>query len=1345
MQNYFLGLDIGTDSVGYAAANETYDLLKRKGEPVWGVTLFDAADLNTDRRSFRTARRRLDRRQQRLQLLQELFASEIARVDAGFFHRIKNSALWREDAGEPYCIFNDNGYTDKEYHAEYPTIHHLIVHLMKTDAPQDIRFVYLACAWLVAHRGHFLSDVSKENVAALTDFHAVYENLTAWFIQRDFRIPDGLDSETVLGDVLSENVSVSRKYDLLKKQLFNGKKPARHEEDYVDAEFFLKLLCGSKVAVEKLFENEQYAEAGSVLLGADDETLAALYATLSEDDAELLQYAKAVYDWALLVDILKGKDTISEAKIEIYEQHTMDLRWIKSFVKKYASEQYRPLFRDESAKDNYPAYITTASASENFGKRLTKLLKSVVPEDADKPDYEEALERIARGKFLPMQITTDNRVIPYQLYWYELDCILKKAEKHHAFLSETDEQGLSVSDKIRSVFTFRVPYFVGPLHPKASKHWMKRKAEGKILPWNFSDMVDLDASENEFIRRMTAKCTYLPGEDVLPKDSMLYHCFTVLNELNNLRINGMPITVALKQELYTEVFLKRKKVTRKHLINYLSSRGYTAEADTVSGIDEQIHSDLRPQIEFAGLLERGVLSEEGAESVILRLSTSEDKRRFAKWVQQEYPAMTERDVKYLSGLRYHDFGRLSKRFLTDIEGVCKESGEVMTIMQALWETNDNLMELLSEKYTFREVVAAEQQAYYAANPKTISERLDEMYISNAVKRPIIRALDIVKDVTKAMGQPPQKVFIEMARGATAEQKNKRTESRLQQILKLYGSCQDEEIPQLRKQLEEMGDNANARLQSRKLFLYFMQLGRCMYTGESISFSDLFTRQYDLDHIYPQAMVKDDSILHNLVLVKSEANGAKSDTYPIDASIRQKMHGFWSMLKSNGLITEEKYKRLTRSQPFTADEKWGFINRQLTETSQSTKAVSVLLKELYPETEIVYVKARLASEFRHEFDCLKSRTFNDLHHAKDAYLNIVVGNVYHSKFTQQWFMRHHEQRYSIRMDTLFSGPVTCGKVQVWDGKPMLEKVKRIVASDHAHMTKYAFCRKGGLFDQNPVKPAEGLVPLKKGLPTEKYGGYNKPTVTYFMLVKYRIGKKQDMMLMPVQLVYSKGILESEESAAGYAKQRIGEISGKTVNEVSFPLGLRKIKINTIFSLDGFRVCLAGSSSGGTRWIAQPFMPFHEEYKWNRYLKRLEALCEKLKEHPKYSVDEKQDEIDAETNMRLYELYVLKLRDTIYQKRPNNPLQILETGFEKFHKLSVEEQAQVLLSIHQVFGRLSGGCDLSPIGGKEKSAASKCSANFSNLKKYYSDVRIIDSSASGLYEQKSPNLLDFLEDV
>lgn len=156
-ENYYLGLDIGTNSVGYAVTDGGFNLLKYKGEPMWGSHVFEEGKQCSDRRMHRTARRRLDRRQQRVHLTQEIFAKAISEVDERFFIRLKESALFREDTSgrDTYLFFQDENYTDKEYHKDYPTIHHLIKELMEDTTPRDVRLVYLAVAWLMSHRGHF--------------------------------------------------------------------------------------------------------------------------------------------------------------------------------------------------------------------------------------------------------------------------------------------------------------------------------------------------------------------------------------------------------------------------------------------------------------------------------------------------------------------------------------------------------------------------------------------------------------------------------------------------------------------------------------------------------------------------------------------------------------------------------------------------------------------------------------------------------------------------------------------------------------------------------------------------------------------------------------------------------------------------------------------------------------------------------------------------------------------------------------------------------------------------------------------------------------------------------------
>lgn len=85
MEKYYIGLDIGTNSVGWAVTDEKYNIPKRKGKRMWGIRLFESADTAAERRTYRAARRRLQRRRQRINLLQELFADAVKEEDPTFF------------------------------------------------------------------------------------------------------------------------------------------------------------------------------------------------------------------------------------------------------------------------------------------------------------------------------------------------------------------------------------------------------------------------------------------------------------------------------------------------------------------------------------------------------------------------------------------------------------------------------------------------------------------------------------------------------------------------------------------------------------------------------------------------------------------------------------------------------------------------------------------------------------------------------------------------------------------------------------------------------------------------------------------------------------------------------------------------------------------------------------------------------------------------------------------------------------------------------------------------------------------------------------------------------------
>lgn len=275
----------------------------------------------------------------------------------------------------------------------------------------------------------------------------------------------------------------------------------------------------------------------------------------------------------------------------------------------------------------------------------------------------------------------------------------------------------------------------------------------------------------------------------------------------------------------------------------------------------------------------------------------------------------------------------------------------------------------------------------------------------------------------------------------------------------------------------------------------------MYSGEKIELKEL--NNHDIDHIHPQSLVKDNSFT-NMVLVKRNLNAIKSDKYPLNAAldIPQKAKTLWYVLKKHGFMNNEKYNRLTRNHPFTVGELEGFIARQLVETRQSTKAIAIILKELYPKTEIVYVKAGNVSDFRHDVNdfekgsviptdlknqrildnrLIKCRIVNDMHHAKDAYLNIIVGNVYSTKFTKNprnFIENSYGERRSYSLNQMYreevNGTVNGKKVNVWTPTKLdvetgeliegtMATVQKYMRRNNVIVTRMAYEQKGQLFE------------------------------------------------------------------------------------------------------------------------------------------------------------------------------------------------------------------------------------------------------------------------------------------
>ena len=717
-----------------------------------------------------------------------------------FFLRMKESKYYPEDKrdinGEhpelPYALFVDPEFTDKDYHREFPTIYHLRKWLMETKEVPDIRLVYLALHHMIKHRGHFLLSGDIEQVKEFKNtFETFIQNVKDEELDFDLEITE--EKISYIEEVLSnKNILKSTKKSRLVKELGARTKCEKA---------VITLLTGGTAKLSDIFANEELDENERPKISfADngyDEYIDSVEAELGEQ-FYIIASAKAVYDWSVLTDILDRCTSISEAKIKVYEKHKADLRLLKEVVREnFSKDIYKKIFVVSDAKlANYPAYIGMTKVNgkktalggkqcsrEDFLKYLNKTIVEKLPESEEKTYLKNEIET---DQFLPRQVTKDNGVLPYQIHKYELQKILDNLSARIPVIAENKE-------KLIQLFTFRIPYYVGPLNKVKEENepkytWAVRKSEDKIYPWNFTDIIDVEASAEKFIKRMTNKCTYLIGEDVLPKDSLLYSKYRVLNELNNVRLDGKEISVELKQKIYEGVFCKRRKVRQKDLKNFLLREGIAERDVDITGIDGDFKASLTAYHDFKEKLSGIDLKQSEKEEIIQNIVLfGDDKKLLKQRLGKLFPKLTDKQKSSIAALSYHGWGRFSKKFLEEITIPAPETGEVWNLITALWETNENLSQLLGKKYQFSDQI---KEYNGEQNNPTLSYKIvEEQYVSPAVKRQIWQTLQVIKEIKKVMGKEPERIFVEMARES---QESKRTESRKKQLIDLYKVCKEEE-------------------------------------------------------------------------------------------------------------------------------------------------------------------------------------------------------------------------------------------------------------------------------------------------------------------------------------------------------------------------------------------------------------------------------------------------------------------------------------------------------------------------------------------------------------------------
>ena len=1368
--SYSIGLDMGTGSVGWSVVDENGKLLHFKKQPTWGSRLFDSAQPASEARVHRGQRRRYVRRRWRLNLLQDLFGEEMTQVDPEFFTRLNMSRLVE---GDP--IFNGDDFTIDDYYRRFPTIYHLRKWLMETDEKADLRLVYLAMHNIVKHRGNFLREDEKnlrsKDANPTKASKAFYAALKEWCAARDYGEP--ADKSAQLTKILLNEEKLNRSslaQEIVPLVVISG---AENLDPKRASKAFANAMLGLAAEFKDIF-GDFACEKTKVSLGAEED-LDALKEACPDDSVELLDALCGVYSAFVLQGLLSYApgESISANMIKKYEQYDADLEILKGLVREYCSkEAYKAFFRgptyheldaEDPSEDysydkaqGYTAYNLHKLGYDDFKKEVEKLFKGTGATSDER--YVDMIARFERQQFLRRLKTSDNGSIYYQLHLEELKVIIENQGRFYPFLRRD-------AAKIESLVSFRIPYYVGPLtgknarqdaHGKNRFQWSERKPgmeDAVITPWNWDQVIDKIKSAENFILRMTGDCTYLAGQPTLPKCSLLYEEFCVLNELNGVRWSDdgddwRRLDAAQREGIINDLFHKSRRVKNEKIEDWLVQQGDATNPRVRGGQGESaLESNLGSLIFFTKdifpgeEIVPGTRLYEDVETIILWNTLFEDRAILREKLESEFGQsgkglLNDAQIKAICKKRFTGWGRLSKKFLCGLK-VDAQNGRKVSIMDVLREGNPNstrrnsetmvMMEALrDEDLGFQKAVDAANRVYYAEEGSSLG--VNDLPGSPAIRRSLNQAIRIVDEIAGIAGHAPENIFIEVTRDEDERNKGKRTRHRYEQLKAALEEFKKRD-PQV---WEEFKGISPADLDER-LTLYFMQRGKCLYSGRPIDIEQLLSNAglYEVDHIIPRAYIKDDS-LENKALVYREENQRKTDELLLDESIRRKMSSEWRALHDAHLIGDKKYNNLLRSH-ITEGAMKGFIARQIVETSQMVKLTQSLLEARYADagTKIVPVKASMSHNLREAAGFVKCREANDFHHAHDAYLACRIGlfiqmrhpGIYDNPIGYTRVVKDYVRSQAAEFNKRHQMPGSAGFVissfmksgfdketgeifrDGWDAEAELEGMRRALNYRQCYISRMPQEDTGAFWNatiyspRNPKMGPKLALPVKQGLDPKQFGGFSSQQFAYFFIYEAKKKGKPCFQFAEVPVWLAEKVGSCPDALADYARE-LAENAGLEFVRIE----RAKIYKKQLIELDGERFVLRGKKE----------------------LLSANELAFTLTELRAFADGSASEEVDRV-------LHVVSSAETIVGNRMARLIGLSTVG-DRAASLGVDDRRNLLKALCPVLNGSNDRIDLSLIGGPKRTGTLQVSFT-GLLNNAETDFIIIDQSVTGMFERKT----------
>ncbi|NUN12041.1 MAG: type II CRISPR RNA-guided endonuclease Cas9 [Myxococcales bacterium] len=568
-------------------------------------------------------------------------------------------------------------------------------------------------------------------------------------------------------------------------------------------------------------------------------------------------------------------------------------------------------------------------------------------------------------------------------------------------------------------------------------------------------------------------CTLEPNEKRAPKGHRITHLFRIWSEINHLTYSvpgKAAATLTLNQAQKAVEFLQSKKEISFEELRDLLELDPDSRFNMESDVRKKLLGDsIADQMSKPGVFGKkwALLDDAAKDEAIDRIRDEEDNEVLCRWAQERF-GLSDEAAKNFAAVRVEDgFGRLSVKAMTRMipflqEGFTydKAAGLAGYVHSGIGhDGNRDKLPYYGEVLT-RYVVggtgdldAPDEKKWGKLGNPTVHIGLNQLrLIMNLLIEAHGRPHEIVVELARDLKMPPDAKL----RLAKTQRDNQAQNDKAKELIAQGG-----------------GKISRDALLRYRLWSRMSGLDHvCLYTGEKIPGSKIFSDEFEVDHIVPYSASLDDSFA-NLALVTRRANRFKGDRTPFEAFAGSPAGFDWdAMLSRANTLSSTMAKRFgpDAREKYKAGE--DFLNRQLNDTAYLSRVAREYLTVICKSVWVL--PGRMTATLRHMWglntilsDRGKKERTDHRHHAIDA-ITIAC--------TDRSLVQKMQRAAGLRGEAELGRSGTLGQFDPpWIGfrDEVKEKVRRIVVS---HRVDHG---KGGALHNDTAMAVRGDKPHAKG--------------------------------------------------------------------------------------------------------------------------------------------------------------------------------------------------------------------------------------------------------------------------